>query len=387
MLAICSDLDETPDSRVYWEITRYLNSDEITPMGPGLGLETGNSIYFDMEPDQFAYWNADDRGRAMVRDLVRSGHIDSIHSYGDLATTRAHAGRALEELERHGCRLGVWIDHSIAPTNFGADIMRGRGDVVGDAAYHADLTCGFGVRYVWRGRITSVIGQDVPRSLEGILDRAHVVAAARTLAKEWAKGWLGRLGNRKYAIHTPNEVLRHTRLRDGQPVWEFLRTNPYWGGVERSASAAGLAAVLCPRFLDTLVERGGVALIYTHLGKVTEQREPLPPATREALRLLASYRESGRILVTTTRRLLDWCRRKREARVLINDSGPSLRVDVRLPPPEVEFDGLSLYVPPGRHVRVILGDREMTGLRENPPDHTGQPSVSLEWKRLEFPGS
>ena len=257
MLAICSDLDETPDRHVFWEIARYLNSSDATPMGAGVDLEVGNSIYFDMAPDQFAYWNTDDRGRAMVQELVRSGHIDCIHSYGDLATTRAHAARALEELQRHGCRLEVWIDHAVAPSNFGADIMRGHGDVPGAGVYHADLTCGFGVRYVWRGRITSAIGQDLPRSLRDVFDRGHAVASARTLAKEWAKGWLGRLGNRKYAIHAPNEALRPVRLRDGRPVWEFLRVNPYWGGVDEAATAAGLAEVLSPRFLDTLVRRGG----------------------------------------------------------------------------------------------------------------------------------
>jgi hypothetical protein len=385
MLAICSDLDETPDHETYWEIARYLNTGDATPMGPGVELEVGNSIYFDMPPHQFAYWNTDDRGRAMVRELIQSGHIDCIHSYGDLATTRAHAGRALEELQHHGCRLEVWIDHATAPSNFGADIMHGRGDLPGAAVYHADLTCEFGVRYVWRGRITSVVGQGVPRSLRGIFDPGHPAASARTLAKEWAKGWLGRLGSRKYAIHRPNEVLCPATLRDGRPVWEFLRVNSYWGGVENSATAAGLAEALRPRFLDALVKRGGVALVYTHLGKVTNRREPLPPATREALRLLASYRDQGHILVTTTRRLLDWCRRRRDVRIGVSESGDALRVGVTLPRREGGFEGMTLYVPVGRRVEVILADRKVVGLRTNPPDHTGQGSLSLGWNRLQFP--
>jgi len=53
-------------------------------------------------------------------------------------------------LTRHGCDLEVWIDHAVAPSNFGADIMCGSGDVPGAKAYHSDLTCGFGIRYVWR---------------------------------------------------------------------------------------------------------------------------------------------------------------------------------------------------------------------------------------------
>jgi hypothetical protein len=385
MLAICSDLDETPDSAVYRETCRYLNSSRATSMGPGVGLEVGNSIYFDMPPDQFAYWNTDDRGREMVRELVRSGHVDCLHSYGDLATTRAHAGRALDELERHGCRLGVWIDHAVAPTNLGGDIMRGRGDVPGDPAYHADLTCAFGVAYVWRGRVTSVVGQEAPRSLAGISQPSRPLASARTLAKEWAKGWLGRAGSRKYGIHAPNEALRRVRLRDGRPAWEFLRANPYWGGVENAVTAAGLAAVLTRRFLDTLVERGGVAILYSHLGKVTDRGEPLPKRTREALRLLASYRDDGRILVTTTRRLLDWCRRRREAVVGVVEAGDSLRIDVRLPGEEREFDGLTLHVPARGGIRVSLGGRELPDLRRNPPDDTGRASVSVGWRRLPFP--
>lgn len=48
MLAIASDLDETPGIGVYLESMRYLNTRADTPMGPGVGLEVGNSLYFDM---------------------------------------------------------------------------------------------------------------------------------------------------------------------------------------------------------------------------------------------------------------------------------------------------------------------------------------------------
>jgi len=94
MLAICSDLDETPDRRTYWEIMRFLNTTLPTPIGRGVGLEVGNSIYFDMPADQFAYWTTDDAGRDMIRSLIRTGHIDCLHSYGDLAGTRKDAIRA-----------------------------------------------------------------------------------------------------------------------------------------------------------------------------------------------------------------------------------------------------------------------------------------------------
>ena len=55
MMTICSDLDETPDRARYFEIARFLNTDAETPAGKGVGLEVGNTIYFNMPNDQFAY--------------------------------------------------------------------------------------------------------------------------------------------------------------------------------------------------------------------------------------------------------------------------------------------------------------------------------------------
>src|SRR5687767_703972 len=173
MLAICSDLDETSDRQQYIESSRFLNSRGSTTMGEGVALEVGNTIYFDMPANQFAYWNTDDVGRRAIRTLIRSGHVDCLHSFGDLASSRADAARALDELDRYDCRLRVWIDHAIAPTNFGADIMQGSGDVQGAEAYHADLTLAYGVRYVWRGRVTSMIGQGRTPSLRGLFNRRH----------------------------------------------------------------------------------------------------------------------------------------------------------------------------------------------------------------------
>jgi hypothetical protein len=307
MVAICSDLDETPNWRVYGEIMRFLNTTESTPMGPGVGLEVGNSIYFMMPDDQYSYFGTDEAGREIARALMHSGHIDCLHSYGDHARTRRDAERVLAELVRHGCRLKVWVDHSTAPTNFGPDIMRGSGDVPGSAAYHADLTAAYGIRYVWRGRTTSITGQETPislRSLASILDPAHPVRSTRTAAKQAVKIWLGRLSHTSWEMHAANRVCRPSRLRDGRPVWEFLRSNPHWAGTGIGATADGIASVLTQPFLDQLVQREAVCALYTHLGKVKDPRCPFGEGTQAAFRRLAATHERGAIHVTTTHRLL-----------------------------------------------------------------------------------
>jgi hypothetical protein len=317
MLAICSDLDETPDRGTYREIVRFLNTSRSTAMGAGVDLEIGNSIFFMAPAGEFSYFGADDAGRDMLRALMRSGHVDCLHSYGALATRRADAERVLAELTRHGCALEVWVDHSKAPSNFGPDIMCGHGDVPGADAYHADLTTGYGVRYVWRGRTTGIAGQDARidvRSVAALFRAAHPVRSARTVAKQVAKVLLGARGHPRWAMYASNTVCRAERLRDGRPVWEFLRSNPHWDGTGEGATADGIAAVLTDRVMDLLVRRRASSVLYTHLGKVRDARRPFGPDTEHAFRRLAARHHAGEILVTTTHRLLRYLTVRRSLR-------------------------------------------------------------------------
>lgn len=393
MLAICSDLDETPDRRVYWEIMRFLNSEEDTAMGPGVGLEVGNSIYFDMPPDQFAYWNTDEAGQEMVRTLIKSGHIDCLHSYGDLATKREHAARALDELAHYDCKLEVWLDHGTAPTNFGSDIMQGHGDERGHEAYHADLTIDYGVKYIWCGRVTSITGQDIRASLAGIFNCDHPVASGRTLLKEAIKQKLALWGNKKYAIHGPNETLRPTVLRDGSSVYEFIRCNPHWGGVSFRDQGRHIGEVLTDEMLNRLIRRGGTCVLYTHLGKIDNPKVPFNYRAVEAFRRLAEAFRSGRILVTTTRRLLGYRRAVREITFnsLLNKNGLCIDLNTQAFENSVgelsaaDLSGLTFYVPDPKTTSLTIDGLEVTELQCNAPDHTGRPSISLNWPSLEFP--
>ncbi|MCC7416120.1 MAG: hypothetical protein IT176_03190 [Acidobacteria bacterium] len=387
-LAICSDLDETPDAGVYFGTLDLLNGSGPTRFGRGFGLEVGSTIYFDMPPGQFSYWNADDRARSAIRALIRSGHIDCLHSFGDLATTRGHAGRALDELTRYGCRLEVWVDHAVAPTNFGADIMRGSGDVPGAAAFHADLSCAFGIEHVWRGRVTSVVGQGADRDLAGIFQPRHPIASGITRAKEWAKGRAARFGP-KYAMHASNDVLRRSTLRSGHSVLEFLRCNPHWGGVSRGETADGVHEVLSAPMLGRLAAREGWCVLYTHLGKLVDPAKGFSRAALDAFGRLALAHHDGRILVTTTRRLLGYGR-ARAATWKAAVRGGALWIDVssrvgadRLA--AADLAGLTFYVPDAARARLAVDGVECPAIERNPPDHTGRASVSLPRPRLAYP--
>ncbi len=393
MLAICSDLDETPDRQVYWEIMRFLNTTEETAMGPGIGLEVGNSIYFNMSQSQFAYWNTDDTGREIVRSLIHSGHIDCLHSYGDLAATRIHAARALDELDRHDCKLQVWVDHGKVPTNFGSDIMQGHGDEPGHHAYHADLATQYGIKYIWCGRVTSVTGQDIPSRLGGIFNWKHPVRSGQTLLKEVTKQKVAQKGNGKYAMHWPNETSRTIVLRDERPVYEFMRCNPHWGGVSSCEEGRNIGEVLTRDFLNRLIDRGGTCILYTHLGKIDDPKVPFNYEAVKAFHRLTQAHIEGKILVTTTRRLLGFRRAVREiaSNTTRDESGLSIDINTRSGANSIgelcdaDLNGLTFYVSDPDKTRMKINGKEITDIKQNPPDYTGRPSVSLAWPLLEFP--
>jgi hypothetical protein len=393
MLAICSDLDGTPDRQVYREIMRFLNTTETTAMGPGVGLEVGNSIHFRAIAPRFSYWDTDDAGREMVHTLIRSGHIDCLHSFGERVYAREEAQRALGDLAEHDCRLEVWVDHGSAITNFGSDIMAGHGDETDHPAYHADLTIDYGVKYVWRGRTTSITGQDIPARLGGIFKRRHPVASGQTLLKEAAKRCLARVGNERYAMHGSNELLRQVALKDGQPVYEFLRCNPHWGGVGSCDEGRHIGEVLTSDMLNRLVARGGTCVLYTHLGKIDNPAVPFNSKAVAAFRRLAEEFQAGRILVTTTRRLLGYRCAVWEATYNVHENDGILHIDLKTRTPKnwggelpvADLSGLTFYVCDPERTRVLIDGRQVSNLKRNGPDHTGRHSVSLPWTPLEFP--
>ena len=145
--------------------------------------------------------------------------------------------------------------------------------------------------------------------------------------------------------------------------------------------------------LNRLMERGGTCVLYTHLGKVRNPNVPFNQKAVTAFRYLAEEYRKGSILVTTTRRLLGYCRAVREIAFdcIQDERGLRILVSTRVNAhslgglSKADLNGLTFYVPEPRASSVIVDGQEVATLRRNAPDHTGRPSVSLDWPLLEFP--
>src|SRR5262249_48281069 len=114
MIAICSDIDGTSIDD-FRNIHRYLNTQEETPIGRGVGLDIADSIWFyKMRGDsQMAFftdhsWNSPSIEAEELIYYAKMGWIDTIHTYGNfnlqpgiaVEFIREHAIRALEILQK-----------------------------------------------------------------------------------------------------------------------------------------------------------------------------------------------------------------------------------------------------------------------------------------------
>jgi hypothetical protein len=173
-----------------------------------------------------------------------------------------------------------------------------------------------------------------------------------------------------------------------------MRCNPHWGGVNSYDQGRHIGDVLTGDFLTRLVERCGTCILYTHLGKSDAPVAPFDEKAVLALRRLADEFRAGRILVTTTRRLLGYRRALRRIGVESTWNENNLHIDVdttscaetapgRLS--ESDLDGLTFYVSDPGATRLAVDGREIEFLQRNPPDHTGRSSVSLMRPELKFP--
>ena len=384
MLAICSDLDETRDADTYLTTSRFLNSRAKTRFGQGLGLEVGNSMYFHMADGEFSYWNATDDDREQINCLMRAGFVDAIHSFGDTAVERSQCASTLEHLDKAGCKLKVWIDHAIAPSNFGPDIMKGRGDVPSSKVYHADLAFAYGIEYVWLGRVTSVIGQDCRPRFRGIWQPRFGHGAILTVGKELAKHGLAALGHRKYRSHIENSILRPVTLRNGQRTYEFLRSNSHPLGVSHGDNAAGIRTTLSAAVLDGLEERNAKSILYTHLGKKIDSKSGFARQDIAALEELATRMSDRRILMLTTRRLLDYCLMLKTVQISTSSKSDSTDIHVTSGAGDKSCSGLTFEVPASQASRVFVDGRARE-VAETANSTTGRTIVSIPFLPLAYP--
>lgn len=394
-LSICNDADDltVPSFR---RLQAFLTTGADTEWGEGLGLPLGGSFFMFSSPASPNRFTVFDRLTTTITDdgeyileCARRGILDVLHTYGCFTDsthfTRERAEAALDALRARGITIETWVNHGPS-TNVQCIGTRQewQGDAVGAPGYHADLTVGHGVRWVWTGfEATDSIALDA-------LDPGVGAAALRAL-KRLKTGARGSEGD-----HT--ELVEPYTLRDGQRVRRFYR---YSGLGGRTPVLGDLPGQLSSANLDELTRAGGYAVVYQHLavrrlrpgfgigvyGPVDESW--FMPSELSALRGLARRHHEGEIWVAPTTQLLRYrdvhhglrwaVRREREHDAIVIESmqageaGPPLSVS--------DLGFLTFYCERPEATRVYLetgdGLELVAAVRANPADASSRRSITV----------
>jgi hypothetical protein len=377
--ALSNDTDDLWDPRGWWEFLRFLNTEDDTRLGKGLGLEVGDSfwMYSDHEGEQpGSYFEGVSERRSAFAPLIdalgRAGYLDTLHSWGNFSRyggfRRDYAGRGARALADAGFSPRVWVNHGGAH-DF-QNLWTGCGDLTENPEargalcpeYHWDLTRGMGVRYLWLGELTRLPGQERrlgPRDClhpESPLRREVMGAAARGISR--------RLAYRELLLQAPNYATRRNRLldertlRDGSVAATFVRM----GDFDR-ATFTDLPWLLRPYVLDTLERTGGCSVAFLHWSRHPGRSFENPdPAALAALGELARRVQGGTLWVTTTGRLLAYVEARRVLRWTEREDAGALRLDLNAAP-----------LPGGRD----LDPADLAGLAFRVPDPS---RTTLFWK-------
>ncbi len=393
--SITGDLDDLESRDDFVELVRFWNTPDVTALGPGLDLDLGHSFWlYDATGacDVTVFRGVTDEiseSAGLIERLIRSGHLDCLHTYGDFSRggfRRELAIRAIEYLRDRDLAVEVWVNHGwwrgSPNTQQVGPLAEQLGDDPGSPAYHTDLLVPYGIRFVDRYEIVHTVGQDARCTARDRAVQAVEVFRYGAATREWrARSIFG------------NRLVEPWRLGDGQRVYSFKR----FIGRERGLAAAGsreLALALDRRVLDELKAKGGYMLVYTHPWRNPEGGGLVAPEAVRALRDLAREHHEGRIYVTTTRKLLtynvvsrslDWTVARTDGSIDIEIRAVDDALTGRREPALRELEGITFHTPAPERTRILIGSEPIGRLERNPPDHTGAASVTIPAARLTLP--
>lgn len=395
-LTILSDFHDGLDAQSFLSMYRFLNTEDDTSLGKGIGLEVAASFWFYSPTSRFTYFDGytgkPSKYADLIRRLIHAGYIDSLHTYGDFTEkrfTRKFAVDAVKELKQIGSKILVWVNHGDQNNtqSVNAAISHHRGAKVDAEEYHLDLLLDSGIRFLWNTHLTDIIGQDRKIKLQELpqLGRKHSFKFLGKIIKI-----LSRVV-RIHDINQSNILLRPFRLDDGQIAYAFKRFNNHPGNLWNGVRADDLPRQISSEVLKKLEEVEGYLIVYNHL----EEGFPWHTEVVGALHNLANAYRKGKIFVTTTSRLLMYnlihnhLRYSSENRngVWILRINPAIQdkvfrsYDIKLE----DLQGITFYTPDSQNAHVYLGDKEIQNIARNPRDFKGRESVSIPFIPLRFP--
>jgi len=392
MFAIANDIDNTPSLEIFLEMMKLLNTTNNTRLGKGFGLEIGSSFWFfnATHQNQLSYFtgttNQETQSAPIFRKLWNSGHLDSMHTYGNFDNggfQRKYAEIALEELEKYGGKIRSWINHGNINNHQNLGLFESqKGAHPNTPAYHFDLLKNYGVRYIWQGLMTHILGQ-TSRPTVNILTK-------NMLQKLLSVTKYKKLPIKPFDLK--NRLMREIQLQDSNYIWDYQRFVNNWGA-ERILHIYDLARQIKPANIDRIIKNEGFSIIYTHMCEALNSFSDFPHTLHNDFHYIAKQFRAKKLLVSTSARLLQyfeisnyliWHIENIKDYKIIKIAPFIKTLNQKMTIDENHLQGITFYCSTPSKVKILLEQKELK-IKINPKDQTGQPSVSIPWKKLEYP--
>jgi len=398
-IAIANDIDSTNTVEEFINIHEFLNTKKMTNMGEGVGLEIADSFFMFNPKNHFSYFSNREIDKFIIRKFIEAGYIDSIHSWGDGYSDRNDAIKSISELKKHGLNLKIWINHSKEKSNFGGWYSAYLGDCVESKYYHSDITLSYGIKFVWLGSSTCIIGQSVPINIMnfiGSFDFEYPLKSTRNIVKNIGKNIISlfRLWETRYSLHWKNDLVKVVELKDGQKVYEFTRYDNHPDGIGFGADSKNMAYNLSERVIKQLKDVRGYGILYTHFGKNLDCKHEICEETQKALRNLEKEYRTGEVYVTTTSKLLTYYIIQKNLKTIYSINQGVVIIEIlcvedpifgKFIPNLEELQGITFYVPSDKNVRILIDGKEIQDLIKNKMDENNRESVTIPIQHLTYP--
>jgi len=374
-LSISNDI-EYMSLEFFQVLMEFLNTENETSLGKGVGLSISSSVFFfNFRDYNFSYFDGlapdapNSQNAHVIRDYIESGWIDTIHAYGDFdwvgGFCREHAERVLVELSQYGLRVPIFTNHGTVDNvqNIGMDVGYHQGDVLGGEAYHADLLSSMGIKYVWTDSLVTWRELDKTR-LEKVKGLAKGV-------RNWVKG----IKNRD-----DTQLIQDVPLNDGSFVKGFLR---FRSTGDNAPNFTSLPYQINQINWDQFYADQGAIILYQHLGVLERLARQCTQASVESIMSGRQYLLSpfyflqdqmrlGKLWVPVLSELLTYVDMVNS--VLIKRDKDIYEICFR----EGEYSiwGLTVYIDSLKPVKLVCGGEEIQ-YRFNGPDETGRYSVTV----------
>ncbi len=405
----------------------FVNGKKSTIFGEGLNLEISDSFWIYSKRNISLYknlpWESNKKNKYFeeILELCRLGILDTLHGFGDwiedFNLERKQIDKILNFLSKNNINLEVYVNHggyNMSHNYAGIWSYYQQADNINHKSYCFDLLIKYGFKYFWADPFYELtkFGDNLNLSnndLEFFLKQYDFSKFLyRPNPKDFSKSEevlnkFNKISLQNYKRDLFNSTLIKNISRDGIKNFMFKR----FRGIDGPTSSNFVLQVN-PDNLDALERLEGTVILYQHFGirrailmgkghesqSYTTNKNVLDFNNIAAFKLLAKRYNEGRILITTTRKLLNYTRVRDyldfninniQDQTFINIKGINCPVYGYQKIEKNMLSGVTFQIKKIKKIPIVLLNNKQVNVKKVIDKKNGKTFIYFPWKKIDWP--